>query len=93
MQHNNTQQKQEYSRAYLIRLLYFIASGFGLAYWFLFLVLHPLMHLSVTLQLMTLPYSVMGLALLLVARDAFRAGRYIFALHFFVGLLIAGSLA
>ncbi len=93
MQHDNTQQKQEYTRADLIKLTYFIASCFGLVYWFLFLVLHPLMHLSTQLQLMTVPYSVVGLALLMVARDSFRSGRYLFSFHFYMGLLIAGSLA
>ena len=93
MQTNNTEEKQEYTREELIQLFYFIASGFGLIYWVVFLVIHPYAHFSGKLLYMTIPYSIVGLALLMVSRDAFRAEHYGLSFHFYAGLLIAGSLA
>lgn len=93
MQNHNTQEKKGYTREELIKLFYFVSSGFGFIYWVIFLVIHPLDHFSGKLIYMTIPYSVMGFALLMVSRDAFRAKHYGLSFHFYVGLLIAGSLA
>lgn len=96
MHNNNTQQQRdEYSRADLARLLYFVLLLFGWAYWVLFLIVYAIVQAPTEkLAVMSVPYAITGMACLLVASDAFRSRHYwVSGFVYLCGLIMAGFLA